>query len=75
MAAAGYAGTELGDWGFLPTAPAALAADVRTRNLALVGAFVPVAPMHSRTVWRALFARRVCWLKPARWGRLGGWVR
>ena len=43
MAAAGYAGTELGDWGFLPTAPAALAADVRTRNLALVGAFVPVA--------------------------------
>ena len=43
MAAAGYAGTELGDWGFLPTAPAALAADVGTRNLALVGAFVPVA--------------------------------
>ena len=28
MAAAGYAGTELGDWGFLPTDPAALAADV-----------------------------------------------
>ena len=43
MAAAGYAGTELGDWGFLPTAPAALAADVGQRNLALVGAFVPVA--------------------------------
>ena len=43
MAAAGYAGTELGDWGFLPTAPAALAADVGARNLALVGAFVPVA--------------------------------
>ena len=28
MAAAGYAGTELGDWGFLPTEPRALAADV-----------------------------------------------
>jgi inosose dehydratase len=43
MAAAGYAGTELGDWGFLPTSPEALAADVARRNLALVGAFVPVA--------------------------------
>ena len=31
MAAAGYAGTELGDWGFLPTTPAALAADVARR--------------------------------------------
>ena len=43
MAAAGYAGTELGDWGFLPTDPAALAADVGQARLALVGAFVPVA--------------------------------
>ena len=43
MAAAGYAGTELGDWGFLPTTPAALAADVGRRDLALVAAFVPVA--------------------------------
>ena len=43
MAAAGYAGTELGDWGFLPTSPTALAADVARRHLALVGAFVPVA--------------------------------
>jgi inosose dehydratase len=43
MAAAGYAGTELGDWGFLPTAPAALASEVTRRKLALVGAFVPVA--------------------------------
>jgi inosose dehydratase len=43
MAAAGYAGTELGDWGFLPTSPAALADDVSRRRLALVGAFVPVA--------------------------------
>ena len=43
MAAAGYAGTELGDWGFLPTVPTALAADLGRRNLALVGAFVPIA--------------------------------
>jgi Sugar phosphate isomerases/epimerases len=43
MAAAGYAGTELGDWGFLPTAPVDLAATVGRRNLALVAAFVPVA--------------------------------
>jgi inosose dehydratase len=43
MAAAGYAGTELGDWGFLPTDPAALDAEVARRDLALVAAFVPVA--------------------------------
>jgi len=43
MAAAGYAGTELGDWGFLPTEPHALAAEMAARDLALVGAFVPVA--------------------------------
>jgi inosose dehydratase len=43
MAAAGYAGTELGDWGFLPTEPQALAAEAVRRGLSLVGAFVPVA--------------------------------
>lgn len=43
MAAAGYAGTELGDWGFLPTDPAALANEVAQRKLALVGGFVPIA--------------------------------
>ena len=43
MAAAGYAGTELGDWGFLPTEPRALAGEMAQRGLALVGAFVPVA--------------------------------
>ena len=43
MAAAGYAGTELGDWGFLPTTPKDLAADVARRQLALIAAFVPVA--------------------------------
>ena len=39
----GYAGTELGDWGFMPTSPAALRAELQARGLALVGAFVPVA--------------------------------
>jgi inosose dehydratase len=43
MANAGYAGTELGDWGFLPTDPRALTAELERRSLALVGAFVPVA--------------------------------
>src|SRR5262245_29268585 len=43
IASTGYAGTELGDWGFLPTDPRRLAADVDRRGLALVGAFVDVA--------------------------------
>jgi len=42
MAAAGYAGTELGDWGFLPTEPVALGAVLAPRSLDMVGAFVPV---------------------------------
>jgi inosose dehydratase len=42
MARAGYAGTELGDWGFMPTEPAALAAELRPRGLEMAGAFVPV---------------------------------
>ena len=50
MAAAGYAGTELGDWGFLPTTPAALAADVGRRGLSLVAAFVPVALAHADAI-------------------------
>ena len=38
-----YAGTELGDWGFMPANPVRLKAEVTARGLALVGAFVPVA--------------------------------
>lgn len=38
----GYAGTELGDWGFMPTDPKALAAEIHGRGLKLLGAFVPV---------------------------------
>lgn len=38
----GYAGTELGDWGFMPTDPALLRAELDKRQLSLLGAFVPV---------------------------------
>lgn len=38
----GYEGTELGDWGFMPTEPDRLKTELGTRRLALVGAFVPV---------------------------------
>lgn len=39
----GYAGTELGDWAFMPTDPARLAGELARRELQMVGAFVPVA--------------------------------
>ncbi len=38
----GYEGSELGDWGFMPTVPADLRKELDLRNLAMVGAFVPV---------------------------------
>lgn len=38
----GYTGSELGDWGFMPTNPAGLAQAFRIRNLTLTGAFVGV---------------------------------
>ena len=43
LRATGYTGTELGDWGYMPTEPAALHAELARRGLAMVGAFVPVA--------------------------------
>jgi len=40
----GYTGTELGDWGFMPTDPASLSAELKRRNdVVMLGAFVPVA--------------------------------
>jgi inosose dehydratase len=39
----GYVGTELGDWGFMPTDPAALHRELESRGLNMIGAFVPVA--------------------------------
>ena len=43
MQATGYAGTELGDWGFMPTDPSLLKQELQKRALTLLGAFVPVA--------------------------------
>lgn len=43
MVQAGYDGTELGDWGFLPTDAKTLRPELERRKLALAGAFVPVA--------------------------------
>ena len=43
IAETGYAGTELGDWGFMPTDPQKLAQEIHRRNLLLLGAFVPVS--------------------------------
>lgn len=43
MAQTGYAGTELGDWGFMPPDPTVLHAELDVRGLIMLGAFVPVA--------------------------------
>src|ERR1700690_993633 len=40
----GYTGTELGDWGFMPTDAARLSEELAKRNnIVMLGAFVPVA--------------------------------
>ncbi len=38
----GYVGTELGDWGYMPTDPASLEAEMSRRELVMLGAFVPI---------------------------------
>lgn len=38
----GYEGSELGDWGFMPSVPEGLKCELDARNLSMVGAFVPV---------------------------------
>jgi inosose dehydratase len=43
IAATGYLGTELGDWGFMPTDPVRVRSELSRRGLELVGGFVPVA--------------------------------
>ena len=42
LVTAGYAGTELGDWGFLPTEPDALRELLDEYGVPVLGAFVPV---------------------------------
>ena len=58
LAASGFAGTELGDWGFMATEPSALHADLDRRALTLLGAFVPVnlsdAGAHAEGIQRAV---------------------
>ena len=58
IAETGYIGTELGDWGFMPTDPEVLKADISKRNLSLLGAFVPVAlsneKVHEQGIQQAL---------------------
>jgi len=43
MVECAYTGTELGDWGFMPSAPAELSKVLVSKKLELLGAFVPVA--------------------------------
>lgn len=49
IAASGYAGTELGDWGFMPAEPSALRKQLDARHLAMVGAFVTTRLADSRS--------------------------
>lgn len=42
LAATGYAGTELGDWGFMPTNPDKLLEELNSRNLDLLASWVSV---------------------------------
>ena len=42
MQAAGYAGTELGDWGFMPDDATLIRRELADRGLAMTGAFTPV---------------------------------
>jgi inosose dehydratase len=63
MRATGYAGTELGDWGFLPTHPEALRGELTRRGLSLIGGFVPLpltnAASHDEGVDAALRVARL----------------
>jgi inosose dehydratase len=63
MAETGYAGTELGDWGFMPTDPEALRSELAPRGLTLAGAFVPAelknVPAHASGLAVALKTARL----------------
>jgi inosose dehydratase len=49
IAESGYVGTELGDWGFMPTNPDILRDELRGRELAMLGAFVTTRLADPRT--------------------------
>ena len=65
--ATGYAGTELGDWGFMPTDPKQLRHEIHSRGLTLLGAFVPVMlkdpNAHARRHRSGRPHQRVSWQK------------
>jgi inosose dehydratase len=46
IAEAGYAGTELGPYGYFPTAPEKLTSELSARGLQLVASFVPIPLAH-----------------------------
>jgi inosose dehydratase len=48
IAETGYVGTELGDWGFMPTEPGPLRDELARRELDIVGAFVTTRLVDSR---------------------------
>jgi len=43
MQETGFSGTELGDWGFMPTDPAKLRAELSKYNLSLIASWVTAA--------------------------------
>jgi inosose dehydratase len=53
LAATGYVGTELGDWGFMPTDPTQLTGELNSRQLTMLGSWVSVslhdAAQHARS--------------------------
>ena len=49
MHAIGYIGTELGDWGFMPTHAGQLRDELAKRELTLLGAFIGVALADAET--------------------------
>jgi len=54
----GYVGTELGDWGFMPSDPDVLRSELQQRALAMVGAFVQ-GPFRDRDAWADVAERAV----------------
>ncbi len=58
IAETGYAGTELGDYGFYPTDPDVLRAELAKRNLALLGAYVGI-PLRYADAFEAGLAEAV----------------
>lgn len=53
----GYVGTDLGDWGYMPTVPNQLSAEIAHRHLTMVSGYVPMSfknPDHTQAEAQAL---------------------